>query len=265
MTRPKLLGVGGAHIDRRGQWLPLSPGASNPPDARDGGGGAQCTAQCAQRGVDCAPCRCAAPIGRRQCPAPSTTRRSAICHPCSRPGDGEHTAIVDLDGRWPGWLTWSRRNVFAKQLRRSKARDEIADADAILCDANLPAAGPSGLGHRPAALCHRHFARQGRAVCGRAGERRLPVHERPRGGRPLGDAARSRPGRACQAAARGRPARGRHHGGRHGYIRLRRRRHLFDRTARAAICVRRNRRPRCAGRRHGCGDDARQAAPRGPA
>jgi sugar/nucleoside kinase (ribokinase family) len=31
--------------------------------------------------------------------------------------------------------------VFAKQLRRSKARDEVADADAILCDANLPAAG----------------------------------------------------------------------------------------------------------------------------
>ena len=100
--------------------------------------------------------------------------------------------------------------VFAKQLRRSKARDEIADADAILCDANLPAAALERLAAladgKPLFAIAISPAKVVRFV-GHARQRRVPVHERPRGGGPFGNAAGGRRGRACQAAARGGPAR----------------------------------------------------------
>ena len=53
-----------------------------------------------------------------------------------------YTALIDRDGELiAGFADMALYELaFAKQLRRSKAREVIAAADAILCDANLPAA-----------------------------------------------------------------------------------------------------------------------------
>ena len=56
MKRPKLLAVGGAHVDRRGQVAgPYAPGASNPGRMREdvGGGAFNALRNAVQRGIDC--------------------------------------------------------------------------------------------------------------------------------------------------------------------------------------------------------------------
>ena len=148
MTRPKLLGVGGAHIDRRGQVsVAFVPGASNPGRMREdvGGGAFNALRNAVQRGVDCAlmSVRGADSAGDNVARAIHDAKIRDLSSVFLDRATASYTAIVDLDGKVVAGLADMElyEIVFAKQLRRSKARDEIADADAILCDANLPAAG----------------------------------------------------------------------------------------------------------------------------
>ena len=78
---------------------------------------------------------------RRRAPSPQAEIRdlSAVFLDRATPS---YTALIDRDGDVIAGLADMElyELAFAKQLRRRKARDEVAGADAILCDANLPAA-----------------------------------------------------------------------------------------------------------------------------
>ncbi|TIS30162.1 MAG: carbohydrate kinase, partial [Mesorhizobium sp.] len=53
-----------------------------------------------------------------------------------------YTALIDSEGELiVGFADMGLYDLaFPKQIRRAKAREAIAEADAILCDANLPTA-----------------------------------------------------------------------------------------------------------------------------
>lgn len=148
MTSPKILAVGGAHIDRRGQMTgAFVPGASIPGTMREdvGGGAFNALRTSVQRGAK------GAIISMRGGDAAGDTVARAIV------GAGiEDLSAVFLDRSTPSYtaLLDSGGDVvaaladmqlyeiaFPKQLRRAKMRGEIAAADAVLCDANIPAAG----------------------------------------------------------------------------------------------------------------------------
>lgn len=145
--RPRLLAVGGAHIDRRGQLSgPYVPAASNPGIFReDIGGGAFNAVRCAVRrgvsasllslrGGDAAGDRVA-----RAIEAAGIRDLSAVFLDRTTPS---YTALIDRDGELIAGLADMGLYdlAFAKQMKRSKMREAVSDADAVLCDANLPAA-----------------------------------------------------------------------------------------------------------------------------
>ena len=147
MKRPKLLAVGGAHVDRRGQVAgPFAPGASNPGRMREdvGGGAFNALRNAAQRGIDCSlmSVRGADSAGENVARAILQAKIRDISAVFLDRATASYTALIDRDGDVIAGLADMElyETVFAKQLRRSKARDEIAAADTILCDANLPAA-----------------------------------------------------------------------------------------------------------------------------
>ena len=147
MKRPKLLAVGGAHVDRRGQVTgPFAPGASNPGRMREdvGGGAFNALRNAAQRGIDCSlmSVRGADSAGENVARAILQANIRDLSAVFLDRATASYTALIDRDGDVIAGLADMElyEIVFAKQLRRSKARDEIADADAVLCDANLPAA-----------------------------------------------------------------------------------------------------------------------------
>ena len=162
MNSNHLLAVGGAHIDRRGQVSGnYVPGASNPGALREdvGGGVFNALRNAVQRGVD----RVAAVGARRRC-----CRRQ--CRPRHARAGIEDLSAVFLDRATPSYTALLDRDgeliagladmglyelAFAKQLGRSKVREAVAAADAILCDANLPAAALAAAGSRspPASRC----------------------------------------------------------------------------------------------------------------
>lgn len=144
---PRILGVGGAHVDRRGQVNgAYVPGASNPGTMReDIGGGAfnalrnavrrgAAGAMVSLRGGDRAGDSVAAAIA-----ADGIEDLSAVFLDRSTPS---YTALLDADGDVIAGLAdmGLYDMAFAKQLRRSKLREAAVAADGILCDANLPAA-----------------------------------------------------------------------------------------------------------------------------
>jgi len=148
MTSPKILAVGGAHIDRRGQMTgPFVPGASIPGTMREdvGGGAFNALRTAAQRGA-----RGAIMSMRGGDPAGDTVARaiakagildlSAVFLDRATPS---YTALLDSEGDVVAALADMQlyEIAFPKQIRRAKLREEIAAADAIFCDANIPAAG----------------------------------------------------------------------------------------------------------------------------
>ena len=147
MSPPKLLAVGGAHVDRRGQLSGVYvPGASNPGRMREdvGGGAFNALRNAVQRGIEASlmSVRGADSAGENVARAiqEATIRDlSAVFLDRATPS---YTALIDRDGDVLAGLADMElyEIVFPKQLRRSKARDEVFSADAILCDANLPAA-----------------------------------------------------------------------------------------------------------------------------
>ncbi len=148
MTSSKILAVGGAHIDRRGQMTgTFVPGASIPGTMReDVGGGAfnalrnavgrgAAGALLSMRGGDAA-----GDIVARAIAHAGIADLSAVFLDRATPS---YTALLDREGDVVAALADMAlyEMAFPKQLRRAKVREEIAAADAVLCDANIPAAG----------------------------------------------------------------------------------------------------------------------------
>jgi len=144
--RPSILAVGGAHIDRRGQVAgAFVPGASNPGTMREEiGGGAFNALRCAVRrgasgalfsvrGGDAAGDAVAAAVARSGIEDLSAVflDRATASYTALLDGEGEVVAALADMGLYEA--------AFPKQIKRAKLREAIAGADAVLCDANLPA------------------------------------------------------------------------------------------------------------------------------
>ncbi|MEW6632886.1 MAG: carbohydrate kinase family protein [Pseudomonadota bacterium] len=146
-TSPRILALGGAHIDRRGQVSgPYVPAASNPGIMREdvGGGVFNALRSVVKRGVT------ASLMSVRGGDPAAETVASAIAQ-----ADIEDLSVVFLDRTTPSYTALIDREgelivgfadmglydlAFPRQIRRAKVREAIAAADAILCDANLPTA-----------------------------------------------------------------------------------------------------------------------------
>ncbi|TIW54703.1 MAG: carbohydrate kinase, partial [Mesorhizobium sp.] len=142
---PTILALGGAHIDRRGQVSgTYVPAASNPGMMREDVGGVVFNAlrSVVKRGVS------ASLISVRGGDAAADTVASAIDNAGITDlsvvfldrTTPSYTALIDAEGELiVGLADMALYDLaFPKQIRRSKVREAIAAADAILCDANLP-------------------------------------------------------------------------------------------------------------------------------
>ncbi|AMX92535.1 MULTISPECIES: carbohydrate kinase family protein [Mesorhizobium] len=141
----KILAVGGAHIDRRGQVSgAYVPAASNPGTMREdvGGGVFNALRSAVRRGVSASLMSVrggdpAADTVSRAIAGAGITDLSAVFLDRTTPS---YTALIDSEGELiVGFADMALYDLaFPKQIRRSKVREVIAAADAILCDANLP-------------------------------------------------------------------------------------------------------------------------------
>ncbi|RUW61746.1 carbohydrate kinase family protein [Mesorhizobium sp. M7A.F.Ca.US.008.03.1.1] len=141
----KVLAVGGAHIDRRGQVSgPYVPAASNPGTMREdvGGGVFNALRSAVRRGVSASLMSvrggdAAADTVSRAIAEAGIADLSAVFLDRTTPS---YTALIDSEGELiVGFADMALYDLaFPKQIRRSKVREVIAAADAILCDANLP-------------------------------------------------------------------------------------------------------------------------------
>jgi pseudouridine kinase len=148
MTSPKILAVGGAHIDRRGQMTSLFvAGASIPGTMREdvGGGAFNALRNAVLRGAKGAIMSmrggdAAGDMVARAITQAGIADLSAVFLDRATPS---YTALLDSEGDVVAALADMQlyEMAFPKQIRRAKVREEIAAADAILCDANVPAAG----------------------------------------------------------------------------------------------------------------------------
>ncbi|TRC94843.1 carbohydrate kinase [Mesorhizobium sp. WSM4303] len=142
----KILAVGGAHIDRRGQVSgAYVPAASNPGTMREdvGGGVFNALRSLVRRGVS------ASLMSMRGGDAAGETVARAIIEAGIADLSAvfldrttpSYTALIDREGELiTGFADMALYDLaFPKQIRRSKVREVIAEADAVLCDANLPA------------------------------------------------------------------------------------------------------------------------------
>lgn len=143
---PSLLGIGGAHIDRRGRLAGIFvPGASNPGRMHEEVGGVvlnalRCARNCgvaaaliSLRGGDTAGERIA-----METAAAGIVDHSAIFLDRA---SASYTALIARDGELiAGFADMDLYDLFPRQLRRTACRDAVQAADAILCDANLPEA-----------------------------------------------------------------------------------------------------------------------------
>ncbi|MCA0057701.1 carbohydrate kinase family protein [Mesorhizobium sp. B261B1A] len=134
---PRVLAVGGAHIDRRGQVSgAYVPAASNPGTMREdvGGGVFNALRSTVRRGVSGSLLSVRGGIAEA-----GIADLSAVFLDRTTPS---YTALIDREGELlVGFADMALYELaFAKQIRRSRVREEIAAADAVLCDANLPSA-----------------------------------------------------------------------------------------------------------------------------
>jgi pseudouridine kinase len=146
-TSPRILALGGAHIDRRGQVSgTYVPAASNPGIMLEdvGGGVFNALRSAVKRGVT------ASLMSVRGGDAAAETVSSAIAEAGIEDLSAvfldrttpSYTALIDREGELiVGFADMDLYDLaFPRQIRRAKVREAIAEADAVLCDANLPTA-----------------------------------------------------------------------------------------------------------------------------
>jgi len=146
MSFPKILAVGGAHIDRRGRITGVYvPGASNPGVMAEdvGGGSFNALRNAVRRGAGGAIMSVrggdtAGETVSRAILDAGIADLSAIFLDRTTPS---YTALLDREGDVIAALADMAlyETAFAKQLRRASFRAAVAEADALLCDGNLPA------------------------------------------------------------------------------------------------------------------------------
>lgn len=144
--RRHILAVGGAHIDRRGRVTgAYVAAASNPGTMREdiGGGAFNALRTALKRGPGGALLSVrggdmAGEAVARAVAACGIADLSAVFLDRATPS---YTALLDRDGELiVGFADMALYDIaFAKQMRRAKVREAVAAADAVLCDANLPA------------------------------------------------------------------------------------------------------------------------------
>ncbi|MDZ5696968.1 carbohydrate kinase family protein [Chelativorans sp. M5D2P16] len=146
MTRPRLLAVGGAHIDRRGRIIgPHVPEASNPGVMCEevGGGAFNAARMAVQRGVSASlvSLRGGDAAGEQVARAVEDAGIEDLSAVFLDRTTASYTAILTDKGDLITGLADMAlyEHGFAKQMRRGKVREAAAHADALLCDANLPA------------------------------------------------------------------------------------------------------------------------------
>ena len=142
----RLLGIGGAHIDRRGQlFAEFVGGASNPGTMREevGGGVFNALRLARQFGVQCA--FLSARGGDIQGETVARSIKAAGIEDLSstfldRP-TATYTAILDRSGEVIAALADMEiyETAMPRQITRRKTRDAIDACDAVLTDANMPA------------------------------------------------------------------------------------------------------------------------------
>jgi len=145
VTSAKILAVGGAHIDRRGQVSgAYVPAASNPGTMREdvGGGVFNALRSVVRRGVSASLMSMRGGDAAGETVARAITEAgiadlSAVFLDRTTPS---YTALIDQDGELiTGFADMALYDLaFPKQMRRSKVREVVAATDAVLCDANLP-------------------------------------------------------------------------------------------------------------------------------
>ncbi len=148
MTRlPSILAVGGAHIDRRGRVSgAYVAAASNPGTMREdvGGGAFNALRTAARRGVAAALLSVRGGDGAGETVAQAIARAGIedLSVTFLDRGTPSYTAILDPDGELiVGFADMGLYELaFPGQVRRSKLRQAVNAADAVLADANLPEA-----------------------------------------------------------------------------------------------------------------------------
>lgn len=152
MTRPRLFAAGAAHIDRRGRLAgAYVPAASNPGTMSEevGGGAFNALRNAVRHGVDGSILSLrggdvAADAVARAIADVSVEDLSAVFLDRTTPS---YTALIDAEGELiAGFADMSLYDIgFPKQVRRSKVRHAVAGADAVLCEANMPATAAEAL------------------------------------------------------------------------------------------------------------------------
>jgi sugar/nucleoside kinase (ribokinase family) len=142
---PKILALGGAHIDRRGQLTgAYVPAASNPGAMREdiGGGVFNALQTMVRRGIKASLLSVRGGDAAGEAVAAAVARAgiidlSAVFLDRATPS---YTALLDRKGDLiAGLADMALYDVaFPRQIRRSKVRDAVAEADSLFCDANLP-------------------------------------------------------------------------------------------------------------------------------
>jgi sugar/nucleoside kinase (ribokinase family) len=148
MTSPSpvhILAIGGAHVDRRGHLSrEFVPGASNPGVMREdtGGGVFNALRNIARRGdrASILSLRGGDPAGEAVARAIADEGVEDLSSIFLDRATPTYTAFLTREGELlAGLADMSLYDLaFTRQLLRTKAREAIAAADAILCDANLP-------------------------------------------------------------------------------------------------------------------------------
>lgn len=145
-TRPRLLAVGGAHIDRRGQVKgAYVPGASNPGVVSEevGGGGFNAARNAAQRGlgVSLLSVRGGDAAGNAVAEAIAAAGIADLSAVFLDRSTASYTALVEENGAVIAGLADMQlyELTFPRILARSSFRAAVGEADAVLADANLPA------------------------------------------------------------------------------------------------------------------------------
>jgi pseudouridine kinase len=145
VKKPKLLGIGGAHIDRRGRMsAPFIPGASVPGTMQEetGGGVFNALRAAVQFGVACSLISVRGGDSAGEAVA-AEARRAGIDDQSSTFLDrstASYTALLDMNGDVAAALADMAiyETALPRIITRRATRDAIAEADALLIDANMP-------------------------------------------------------------------------------------------------------------------------------